>query len=107
MIVVHAEEFTEERQAQRYRLALTVELEHGTGRTRDISSSGMFFVTDQFFTLGQSIRFTLLVEHVDPGHSSRMQCQGTVVRVEPQNGHLGVAVAFTEYQFESPVSKAG
>jgi hypothetical protein len=106
MIVVHAEEFTERRLAQRYRLALTVELEHGTGRTRDISSSGMFFMTDQFFTLGQSIRFTLLLEHVDPSPSSHVQCQGTVVRVEPQEGHLGVAVAFTEYQFESPVSGA-
>jgi hypothetical protein len=105
MIVVHAEEFTEGRQAQRYRLALTVELEHGTGRTRDISSSGMFFVTDQCFTLGQSICFTLPLEHVDPSHSSCVQCQGMVVRVEPQEGYLGVAVAFTEYRFESPLSR--
>lgn len=72
-----------------------------------MSSSGMFFVTDQFFTLGQSICFTLFLEHVDPSHSSRVQCQGTVVRVEPQEGHLGVAVAFTEYQFKNPVSRAG
>jgi hypothetical protein len=107
MIVVHAGEFTEGRQARRYRLALPVELEHGTGRTRDISSSGMFFVTDQFFTLGQPIRFTLLLEHVNPSHSPRVQGQGTVVRVEPQNGHQGVAVAFTEYRFESPISGVG
>jgi hypothetical protein len=107
MIVVHVEEFTEGRQAQRYQLELMVELEHGTGRTRDISSSGMFFVTDQSFTPGQSIRFTLLVEHVDSSHLSRVQCQGVVVRVDSQNGHLGVAVAFTEYRFESPVSRDG
>ena len=42
----------ERRQALRFPITLPVELERGTGITRDISTSGVFFETDQVFRAG-------------------------------------------------------
>ena len=87
-------EFTDRRQAQRYRIAIPVELEQRTGLTGDISASGVFFETDSSFSVGVTISFSLVLEHADPGGPLRLQCQGEVVRVEQREGKVGVAVRF-------------
>jgi PilZ domain-containing protein len=88
------------RQARRYRLALPVELEHGTGLTRDISASGVFFKTNSSFRLGETIRFSLVLEYADPSGPLRLHCQGEIVRVERYEGTVGVAVRFTSCWFD-------
>jgi len=85
----------ERRQAPRFGITVPVKLEHGTGITRNISTSGVFFETDQAFSPGTPIQLTLLLE------PSRLHCQGEIVRVEGLEGKMGVAVAFKSYQFET------
>jgi hypothetical protein len=86
------------RRAPRFRLELLVEWDHGTGITRDISVGGVFFVTQQVFSPGDPIECTLVFEYLDPDHPVRLHCRGQVVRVEPDDGNTGVAVAITAYR---------
>lgn len=103
MIAGSALGFPERRQAIRFPLALPVELERGRGITRDVSVSGVYFETDQSFSLGESIRLTLVLERVYPGRPVHLQCQGQIVRVERREGKVGVAVAITSYlRLETP-----
>ena len=94
------QESTDRRQARRYRVAVSVELEQGAGTTRDISAFGVFFETDLSCLPGATLSFSLVLEHVDPGGPVRLHCQGEVVRVERREGKVGVAVCFTSYRFD-------
>ena len=86
------------RQARRYRIALPVALEHGTGVTRDVSACGVFFETDLSFSPGVTISLSLVLEHADADGPLCFQCQGEVVRVEQRAGKVGVAVRLTSYR---------
>jgi hypothetical protein len=95
------------RQARRVRVELRVEWAHGTGLTRDVSVGGVFFVTPQVVSPqvvspGAPITCTLVFEHLHPDHAVRLHCRGQVVRVEPADGHTGVAVAVTAYRLATP-----
>jgi hypothetical protein len=79
-----------------------VEWEGGTGITRDVSVGGVYFVTQQTFSLGAPLECTLLFEHLDPGQPVRLHCRGQVVRVESVDGKTGVAVAITAYRVATP-----
>ena len=98
-----APRFRERRRAIRFPIVIPVELEGGTGVTRDVSLSGVFFETDQFHVLGEPIRLTLVLQRVSPDHPVRLQCEGRVVRVERRQLQLGVgvAVAIESYRFKS------
>ena len=91
------------RRAQRFRVALPVELTDGTAVTRDVSACGAFFETSRAFVVGECIQFTLILEHVDPGHQVHLRCRGQVVRVESgSTAVMGVAVAITGYRLDAP-----
>jgi hypothetical protein len=79
-----------------------VELDHGIGLTRDVSVGGVFFVTLQRFSPGDPIECTLVFEHLDPDHHVRLHCCGQVVRVEPDDGTMGIAAAITAYRVAPP-----
>jgi len=85
--------FEERRRGQRFKLALRVQLNDGIGMTRDISTSGIFFETENAHSIGDTIRLFLNFEH------ETLQCEARVVRVEPRNGQFGVAVELTSYVF--------
>jgi Tfp pilus assembly protein PilZ len=78
-----------------------VELEGGTGLTRDVSISGVFFETDRYLVLGEQVRLTLVLGRLSPDDPVRLQCDGRVVRVERREMQLrlGVAVAIESYRF--------
>jgi len=86
------------RRAPRVRVELRVEWDHETGLTRDISAGGAFFVTQGSCSPGDPIEVTLVLEHLDPDHPVRLHCRGQVVRVEPGDGTMGVAIAITAYR---------
>jgi len=91
----------ERRQALRFPMTLPVELERGSGITRNISTSGVFFETDQVFSAGALIRLILVLEEPTyPGTPIRLHCQGQIVRAEQHEEKVGVGVAFTSYRFE-------
>ena len=78
---------------ERFKLALPLQLKNGTGITRDISTSGIFFETESAYSIGDTIRLFLNFEH------ETLQCEARVVRVEPRNGQFGVAVELKSYVF--------
>ena len=85
--------FEERRKGERFKLALRVQLNDGTGITCDISTSGIFFETAREYSIGDTIRLFLNFEH------ETLQCEARVVRVEPRNGQFGVAVELKSYVF--------
>ena len=89
------------RQAKRRAVRLLVELQHGTGRTIDISSSGVFFETDRAFTLGEPISLAVMLTDVHPMPPIRLRCEGRIVRVERRDNLIGVAVAISSSQAET------
>jgi hypothetical protein len=89
------------RRAQRFQMALPVELAEGTAVTRDVSACGVFLETSRVFILGECIQFTLILEQVDPGQPVRLHCRGRVVRLEPCGTGSGVAVAISAYRLDS------
>jgi len=92
----------ERRQALRFPMTLPVELERGSGITRNISTSGVFFETDQVLSTGALIRLILALEEPTyPGTPICLHCQGQIVRAEQHEEKMGVAVAFTSYRFET------
>jgi len=84
----------ERRRAQRYRLAAPVRVEGTKGITRDISTAGIFFETEQAQRIGDTIR--LSIDFPD----ATVHCEGFVVRMEKLDGKFGVAVELTSYAFD-------
>ena len=96
-----APSFSERRRARRYRLALPIELQAlGDGRTRDLSTTGVFFETGESLVPGSSIKFSVLLELAEPGPPLRLVCEGDVVRVERRDERLGVAATISAFQFD-------
>ena len=93
--------WADRRQAQRFHLAVPVELSMGTGTTRDLSVCGIFIETTQAFTLGEEVQLTLVLACFRPAQPVRLHCRGRVVRIEPSHISGGIAVAITAYQFAS------
>jgi hypothetical protein len=92
--------FQEKRKAPRFQGRLDVELETGTGATRDFSTSGIYFEVDRSFSPAEPIEFFLNLEHTDLGPQVPVRCHGEVVRVEPMGEKMGVAVAISSFGFE-------
>jgi len=70
------------------------------GRTRDVSSRGVFMHLSSQITPGATIEFVMtLPPEVTLASAIRVRCHGRVLRVE-KNGHeQGVAVAIDKYDF--------
>jgi hypothetical protein len=68
----------------------------GSGITRDISASGVFFKTREAATVGERIEFTIEFDDAGGKRSWTMTCLGEVVRVERGDAVLGVAARIVE-----------
>lgn len=90
-----------QRNTDRYRTALQVELEGGIGVTRDLSVSGIYFETGLHLAVGQSINFTIMFDDSLLGESKRIKCQGEIVRVDEIGPKIGVAAMFHSYSFNN------
>jgi hypothetical protein len=101
---------TERRTARRYDLSLPVviripvEKESArNGKTRDISTRGVYFTIDQDLNAGAELDITLtLPSEVTRGSEVFIRAMGKVVRVEkrPENGspRVGVAAVIERYE---------
>ncbi|MDH3997373.1 MAG: PilZ domain-containing protein [Desulfuromonadales bacterium] len=90
--------YEEKRAAQRIPVELPVELDCGTARTRDISWSGIYFLTKHLMEQGDELLFSLDLDFVHPNRPIRMQCQAQVIRTEKLNGELGVAAKINSFR---------
>jgi len=90
---------TTERGAER--LESELPLTHGRSHTvtKNISATGVFFVTDEVQTPGSTISFT--VEVVVDGERFNLVCEGQVVRVEQVDGRLGIAAKLSSSFIEA------
>lgn len=88
----------EKRRDERIFTALPVNLGTATGITRDVSASGVFFETDATYALGNEISFA--VELDTPGGRMMLRCEGEIVRIEPRDARVGVAVKIVKSTIE-------
>lgn len=102
---------TERRTARRYDLSLPViirvpiekEPASRTGKTRDISTRGVYFTIDNNLTAGAELDFTMtLPAEVTGGTEVFIRAIGKVVRVDKRstNGDLPIGVAAVIERYE-------
>ena len=87
------------RTEERVQATLPVHLGYAEGTTRDVSASGVFFETDAVYRVGNDIAFS--VDMNTPGGKMILKCSGRIVRLEPHEQRVGVAVTITESRLEA------
>jgi PilZ domain-containing protein len=90
----------DQRAEERIGAAWPVDLGASTGVTCDVSASGMFFETDATYALGNEVTFA--VDLATPCGKLTLRCQGSIVRLEPREHRVGVAVKITASKLEVP-----
>jgi hypothetical protein len=102
---------TDRRTARRYDLSLPViirtppaakELDSSNGRTRDISTRGIYFTIEKDLAAGAELDITLtLPAEITRGTEVFVRAQGRVIRVERRTGddseRLGIAAVIERY----------
>lgn len=70
------------------------------GATRDVSFRGLYFTIEARVEAGAPIEFVLtLPQQITLAGDVHIRCYAHVLRVEPQNGHRGVAARIDRYEF--------
>jgi len=83
----------EERRVERVKRALPVKLGRNIGLTRDISNSGIFFELQSSDGVGIPVSFSVELE--TPAGKMTLRCEGEIVRIEPRDESMGLAVKIT------------
>ena len=86
------------RKDERFGTDLKVKLEGGEGVVRNVSASGIYFVTDVTLDKGQPVKFSLDFQNFPSGPIS-VNCIARIVRVEEQGTSRGVAAAISSLEF--------
>jgi hypothetical protein len=87
------------RKEERFDTELAVKLEGGgEAVARNVSASGVFFVTDLALEAGQPVRFSL--EFLDfPSGPIEVNCSARILRVEEQGIGRGVGASISSFEF--------
>ena len=87
-----------DRRQQRYSLSVPVEFGGSRGITRNVSLGGNYFETAACEVApGTAIHFALMFAHENQV-PMRLDCEGTVVRVEELSGGRGIAATIDCYE---------
>ncbi len=98
----------EQRRSQRFQMTLPMTLLRGSrgdinkiGETRNVSSTGVYFVVTSPVELGTLLEFVItLPDEVSMAGPVRLLCKGKVTRVEQREEALvGVAATIERYEF--------
>jgi hypothetical protein len=94
------------RKEERFDTELAVKLEGGgEAVARNVSASGVFFVTNLALEAGQPVRFSL--EFLDfPSGPIEVNCSARILRVEEQGAGKGVGASISSFEFRR-LPKAG
>jgi PilZ domain-containing protein len=84
----------EHRRAPRVAAPVPVGLRRGRGTMRDVSASGIFFETDSAYAVGSVIEVRLDLD--TPWGKVMFRSAGKIVRIEPRDDRVGVAVRFVD-----------
>ena len=86
----------EKRREERIPLKVPVQMNDSTGISRDISSSGIYFLTEQLLPPGDAVNFSVKLDFAYPHRQCLLTCRGEVLRVETTGHHFGVAASINE-----------
>jgi PilZ domain-containing protein len=98
-----AAEKPEARRAPRFVLEQVVavksldgQFDDASGTSRDVSACGVFFYADKCLPVGATVEvFMMMPQTSTLNHGIfPLRCYGAVVRVAPESGRCGIAVAF-------------
>ncbi|MDP1559215.1 MAG: PilZ domain-containing protein [Nitrosomonas sp.] len=87
------------RKEERICCELRVTIGEAWGIAHNISASGIYFETDLELTLGSRIDF--MIKYDTPGGGIKLNCEGSVVRIEQRSNRLGVAARIIESKFNA------
>jgi len=90
---------SDSRREERVPVSLQAKVNEAECMTRDVSPSGVFLESNAVFDLGEKIDFVIDLD--SPGGKLILKCNGEVVRIEEQNGKVGVAVKIVESSIRS------
>jgi hypothetical protein len=79
-----------QRKEDRVAVSLQVSMQESNYVANNISPSGIYFEATNKFQIGEKIDFT--VDLSTHNGDAILKCNGEIVRVEDQNGKIGVAV---------------
>lgn len=88
----------ENRLAGRYPTFCTIELDSGTGVTRNLSTTGVCFTTDNAIEPNLILRCFILMQKMG-GNIIRVRCEGRVVRADKSGNGWEVAINFTTLEW--------
>ena len=89
----------EKRSSQRIQVEMPVYIGNEKAITRDVSWAGIYFLSEQTFDQGGSLRFSLDLSYALPGEPIRLDCQGEVIRIERCDEKFGVAARINNFQY--------
>jgi len=91
-------DFREKRLAGRFPSCCTVDLDPGTGVTRDLSTTGVCFTTDK--AIEPDLMLRCFIPMQKPGKNPiRLRCEGRVVRANKSEDGWDVAINFTTFEW--------
>ena len=70
----------------------------GEGVVRNVSASGIYFVTDAALKEGQPVKFTLDFQNFPSGPIA-VNCIARIVRVEERGSGKGIGAAISSFEF--------
>jgi hypothetical protein len=88
----------DQRRDERFESDLTIKLDQGEGVLRNVSASGIYFVTEVDLEPGGPVSFSLEFNAGQTG-AIAARCIARIVRVEQQGSLKGVAASFDSIEF--------
>jgi hypothetical protein len=90
--------FVPGRKEERFQIELPIRFEGREGIARDVSASGIYFVTDAALEVGQAVKFMLEFANF-PGGPIAVDCVARVVRLEEKGTGRGVGASISSFAF--------
>lgn len=90
--------FVPGRKEERFQIELPIRFEGREGVARDVSASGIYFVTDAALEVGQAVKFKLEFANF-PGGPIAVDCVARVVRLEEKGTGRGVGASISSFAF--------
>ena len=92
----------EKRREQRIPATRPVQLPGGTGVTRNISSSGIFFETDGDYAEGGEINFAVEIDGLRE-EKVMLRARGIIVRIARNDGKIGIAARIVNSALDAAI----
>ena len=92
------------RQAERFGAAMPVSVDGESATTRDLSASGLSFLSEHAFQAGARVK--VVIEYLLDGHQYPLRCEAEVVRSEPAEGGFRVGARLLPRPEVVPVTVA-